>query len=397
MRNKKCFVVMGYGERHDYNSGKKINLDIVYKDIIKPAVVACGYECVRGDEVLDSCLIDKSMYYGILESDLVIADLTTLNPNAIYELGVRHGVKKFRTVIMMENHDQFFFDLNHIRTITYSYYSNANRFCKEAEKVRNRLVDIIRAIDKKEQVDSPLYSFINDLQEPLRQGSRNHLRKSRKSLYERIIKAVDLKRNKKFKKAYVEFKALSIDHPSDPFFKQQMALCLYKSNTSSLELLDQAFHILKPLSKSIDPETNGIIGAIFKSRYYLSNNKKDLNSAINAYKKAYVIYSDSYTGENYAFCLLEKSLLVSGEEKNELKVMSRSIYREIFKKYQHIDLSEINTEYELWIIASLASCCLVLKKKKDYEIYDSFFLSKANVMMKSSYSKQKERLVELLK
>lgn len=92
---------MGYGIRPDLSSGKKINLDRIYYEIIKPAVIESGFECIRGDEVLDSGLIDESMYYGILESDLVVADLTTLNPNAIYELGVRHGVRKNRTIIMI--------------------------------------------------------------------------------------------------------------------------------------------------------------------------------------------------------------------------------------------------------------------------------------------------------
>lgn len=112
---------MGYGTRPDLSSGKKINLDRIYHEIIKPAVTESGFECIRGDEVLDSGLIDESMYYGILESDLVVADLTTLNPNAIYELGVRHGVRKNRTIIMMETGDKFFFDLNHNRTLTCNY------------------------------------------------------------------------------------------------------------------------------------------------------------------------------------------------------------------------------------------------------------------------------------
>ena len=132
MAPKRCFVVMGYGVRSDLSSGKKINHDRVYKEIIKPVVTESGYECIRGDEVLDSGLIDESMYYGILESDLVVADISTLNPNAIYELGVRHGVRRFRTIIMMETGDKFFFDLNHNRTLTYTYFRKMSLFDTEA-------------------------------------------------------------------------------------------------------------------------------------------------------------------------------------------------------------------------------------------------------------------------
>ena len=167
MGTKRCFVVMGYGIRPDNSSGKKINLDRVYQEIIRPVVIECGYECIRGDEVPDSGLIDESMYYGILESDLVVADISTLNPNAIYELGVRHGVRKFRTIIMMESQDKFFFDLNHNRTITYSYHRTRKVFDLEAQKVRDRLKNIILEIEKKGQTDSPLYHFVPDLNEPV--------------------------------------------------------------------------------------------------------------------------------------------------------------------------------------------------------------------------------------
>ena len=42
MADKRCFVVMGYGVRNDLSSGKQINLDRVYHEIIKPVVVDCG-------------------------------------------------------------------------------------------------------------------------------------------------------------------------------------------------------------------------------------------------------------------------------------------------------------------------------------------------------------------
>lgn len=208
MTRKRCFVVMGYGIRPDLSSGKKINLDRVYLDIIKPVVTTCGYECIRGDEVLDSGLIDESMYYGILESDLVVADISTLNPNAIYELGVRHGVRRFRTIIMMESKDQFFFDLNHNRTITYAYHRKDAKFLAEAEKVKARLKGVIESIEANEQIDSPLYKFVNDLQEPQRIGTKNNKKKESKPIFERIKEATDLRKKEHYKEAYALFEAL---------------------------------------------------------------------------------------------------------------------------------------------------------------------------------------------
>jgi hypothetical protein len=388
---------MGYGVRPDLSSGKKINLDRVYQEIIKPVVTECGYECIRGDEVLDSGLIDESMYYGILESDLVVADISTLNPNAIYELGVRHGVRRFRTIIMMETGDKFFFDLNHSRTLTYTYFRRKDTFGSEAEKVKERLKGIIQNIEANEQVDSPLYTFVNDLQEPQRAEASRSIKTESKPIYERISEASNLRRKEHYAEAYAMFEALSKDIPSDPYFRQQLALCTYKQDESSIELLDKAYRILEPIAETVDPETNGLIGAIFKRRFEITKAKEDINKAVNSYKKAYNIYADNYNGENYAFCLLlAASVCTDKDQKIEFKILSRHIYREVFDANKDFFDEEINTDYEKWILASLAASAKVLNKIDLYEKYEGQFLSKADNMMKSSYRQQMEQLTKLL-
>lgn len=397
MVRKRCFVVMGYGIRPDLSSGKRINLDKVYHEIIRPIVIECGYECIRGDEVLDSGLIDESMYYGILESDLVVADISTLNPNAIYELGVRHGVRRFRTIIMMETGDKFFFDLNHNRTLTYTYYRRKNAFNLEAERIKERLKGIIYNIEANEQVDSPLYTFINDLEEPHRTEGVKAQKKDSKPIFERISEASNLRRKEHYVEAYALFEALSKDIPSDPYFKQQMALCTYKQDESSLELLDKAYSILEPMAETIDPEINGLLGAIFKRRFKITNSREDIDKAVSSYKKAYNIYADNYNGENYAFCLmLAASVCTEEEQKEELKILSRHIYREVFEAHKDYAEGEINTDYEKWIIASLAASAKVLNKHDLYKKYEELFLSKADKMMKSSYQQQMEMLKKIL-
>lgn len=398
MSYKRCFVVMGYGIRPDNSSGKKINLDRVYHEIIRPVVIECGYECIRGDEVPDSGLIDESMYYGILESDLVVADISTLNPNAIYELGVRHGVRKFRTIIMMESQDKFFFDLNHNRTITYSYHCTRKVFDLEAQKVRDRLKNIILEIEKKGQTDSPLYHFVPDLNEPVRGGKVSSKEGDSKTVYQRIKEATNLRKKAAFEEAFTLFETLSRDIPSDIFFRQQMALCKYKSKKpSELESLQEALNILEPISKSIDPETNGLIGAIHKRMFLLNGCIDELDMAIEAYKKAYFLYEDYYNGENYAFCqLLKSTIITNSDEINALKFISKQTYKDVFEKNKDIDEEEINTEYEVWILATLASCALVLGDIERTSKYEKMFLAKADNMMKSSFREQKQKLLEIL-
>lgn len=390
---------MGYGIRYDLSSKKKIDLDAIYRDIIKPAVISCDYECIRGDEVLDSGLIDESMYYGILESDLVVADITTLNPNAIYELGVRHGVRRFRTIIMMESGDKFFFDLNHNRTLIYTYYKKNKQYSEEVEAVKDRLTKMIQEIDKHEQIDSPLYKFVPDLKEPQRQNKEGIMNKDVEPLYKRIKEATDLRRRRHFEEAYGLYKQLSNEIPSDPYFKQQMALCAYKSmKPSEAESLDLAESILKPISETIDPETNGLLGAIYKRKFFITGLRDNLDEAIKYYKQSYNLFVDYYTGENYAFCLLLKaSKEEEPEVKEELRAIAKHIYREVYNSFKSYNVDEVNSEYEIWQIASLASCTLALGKEEESKKYENSFLEKADKMMKSSYYEQKEKFIKLLK
>ena len=397
MAQKTCFVVMGYGTRIDLTTGKRIDLDKIYQEIIKPAVESCGYKCIRGDEVLDSGLIDESMYYGILESDLVVADLTTLNPNAIYELGVRHGVRKRMTIIMMETHDKFFFDLNHIRTITYNYGKRSITH-KEAETVKERLANIIHAIEDENQTDSPLYKYVDGLSEP----SFSEIQGTKKrngQLFERIREAIILRKKKDFAKAKKMFKALSEEVPSERYFRQQWALCTYKDQEPTvIESLHEAETILKPVSETIDPETNGLQGAIYKRLYQETSDCKYLDKAIESYSKAYNLYDDYYTGENYAYCLNVKASVSSDEEeKEELNAIARLVRKKIYKDNCDIVEEEINTEYEIWMTATLATCAKALGKEEEYKRFEKLFLSKADGFMKDSYGRQQEDLFKLLK
>ncbi len=72
-----CFVVMGFGKKTDFETGRVLDLDKSYKNMIKPAVEATGLQCIRADEIVHSGLIDVPMYEQLLKADVVVADLST--------------------------------------------------------------------------------------------------------------------------------------------------------------------------------------------------------------------------------------------------------------------------------------------------------------------------------
>lgn len=398
MADKSCFVVMGYGQRLDPITGKKVDLNKIYFDIIKPIAIECGYNCYRGDEIPDSGIIDVSMYYGILDADLVIADITTLNPNAIYELGVRHGVRKRKTIVMMEQSNKFFFDLNHVRNLQYEYHSRGKVWKIEVEKVKNALKERIEYLDQQDEKDSPLYTFIDDLCEPQKLSKQEFYGDKGIPLYERVRTAINARRTKQYKKALELFEELNKQYPADTFFIQQKALCTYKLKQPTEEVsYIEALNILKPISESIDPETNGLIASIHKRLFILQGNMNHLDTAIEELEKAYGLYHGYYNGDNLAYCLnLKASVVEDKEVREELNIEARRIRKEIICKNRDIIAEEIDTEEEIWLISTLANSYFALNKKEEASKYENIFLSKADRDMKNSYLEQKERLLKLL-
>src|SRR5215468_4355531 len=130
-----CFVVMGFGKKTDFETGRVLDLDQSYLALIKPAVEAAGLRCIRADEIVHSGLIDVPMYEQLLNANVVVADLSTSNKNAFYELGVRHALRPYTTVVIAEDGIKTFpFDLNHVLVRQYKHlgedigYSEVMRF-----------------------------------------------------------------------------------------------------------------------------------------------------------------------------------------------------------------------------------------------------------------------------
>lgn len=94
-----CFVVMpirkeGTPEHTHYRA--------FYEEILRPILVAQGYEVVRADEVAKSGAITKDIVLRLSTAELVVADLTDLNPNVFYEVGVRHSLRGDGTIMILD-------------------------------------------------------------------------------------------------------------------------------------------------------------------------------------------------------------------------------------------------------------------------------------------------------
>src|SRR5687767_12034404 len=163
-----CFVVMGFGKKTDFETGRTLDLDKTYRNIIKPAAQAARLECIRADEIVHSGIIDVPMYDQLLNADVVVADLSTSNKNAFYELGVRHALRPFTTVVIAEDGIKTFpFDVSHVAVRQYHHLGEDIGF-EEVMRFREQLTKAIKEIFNKDPraKDSPVYTFLNDLTPP---------------------------------------------------------------------------------------------------------------------------------------------------------------------------------------------------------------------------------------
>lgn len=403
---KLCFVIMGYGKKTDIYSGKTYDLDKTYLNIIKPAVEETGLECIRGDEIQESGLIDKSVYTLLLHTNLVIADITTFNPNAIYELGVRHAARPFSTIILKEKHDSIPFDLSHNKIFHYEHMGN-DIGATEAKRCIRELKSLIDNVINKPETDSPFFQYISSIK-PYILPEKEYISviKELANKEKHVFAIVEQAKSEMNSSNFIEAKKLWAKAlqkiENEPYFIQQYALATYKSKEpSERTALQDASNIINKLdpNNTNDPETLGIIGAIYKRLWLIDNDIEHLNRAIDYYRKGFQINNDYYMGENYALCLDFKALSEENDKEKiyytiEAKKTREKIIITIKKIFEQDNFEQRNDVK--WIYATYSIC--LLASEKSYEKYEKLFLSKLEAdWEKETYELSKKHILEINK
>jgi hypothetical protein len=363
-----CFVVMGYGQKTDFQQNKSFDLDKSYRNIIKPAVEAAGYACERADDIQHAGVIDVPMYEKLLTADLVVADLSTANVNAFFDLGVRYALRPRTTIVIAEKNLKIPFDMGHVLVRHYEHLGPGIEF-EEVLRMRDALTEACKAVVAGGRVDSPVYTFIADLTAPLRKSAptaaeapgsirmeegklgvreldavaeatspaeKAALTKPYATLMDSALKA---RAEGKFETARDILRGLRAVQGNivDPFVVQQLALVTYKAakpdpTTALLDARD-ALAVLDPEASS-DPETLGLWGAIHKrlwDRPELPQKERmaALDKAIWAHEKAFYLKNDFYNGNNLSFLLYARAATQAGEEATADRVQARRMARRV--------------------------------------------------------------------
>jgi O-acetyl-ADP-ribose deacetylase (regulator of RNase III) len=144
-----CFVIMPFGQKVDI-AGQVIEFDSIYERLIKPAVQEAEFNPVRCDEVEEAGFIHRKMLEHIWAADVAVVDISALNPNVFYELGVRHTLHDAVTVLLRRKGTEVPFNIANLNVIEYDetdpdelldVQSKIVRFIRNG--LRNRIKDSI--------------------------------------------------------------------------------------------------------------------------------------------------------------------------------------------------------------------------------------------------------------
>jgi tetratricopeptide (TPR) repeat protein len=443
-RQLTCFVVTGFGNKTDYSTGRMLNLDKTYEQLIRPACDKVNVNCFRAIDANLTGSIDSIMYRWIYEADIVIADLSTLNANVFYELGVRHAQRPNTTIIIAESvlMQRIPFDLSSFVIHQYEHggeeigAGEQKRFVTHLSEVMKKIIEVEQrrrkaAAEVSRESDSPVFQFLSGMTPPaydaltyveppvyIPPAQRQKKKvKTGESLASVIDAAETAKKANNLSEAISLFRRAiemqtegKTDGKPDLFLTQRLALVTYKGGEKrdaegnidlkiAIAALQQAEDILVKYCApkiSTDPETLGLSGAINKRLFELNNDIEYLNRAIRFYERGFFVKQDYYNGINVAYMYTQRANLladrydaiVSYGHANMIRQNVVEICRELIDDEEGF----ANRGDKQWVYMTLAEACQGLGRSADEERLAARIESVATEFGMQSYLQQKAKL-----
>nr|WP_228277081.1 TRAFs-binding domain-containing protein [Aliarcobacter cryaerophilus]QEI46235.1 DUF4071 domain-containing protein [Aliarcobacter cryaerophilus] len=373
-----CFVLMPFGKKKD-EEGKIIDFDKIYNDFIKPSIENSDLDPIRADEEQTGGIIHKAMYERLMLCEYAVADLSLLNANVFYELGIRHAIRPYSTITLFESSSRLPFDVNFLRSLPY------DRKLDNLEELKSQLTKkLSNAKSHNKDTDSPLFQLV----EGIKPSNIEHIKTDifRKQVeYNKEIKLkLEILRKEKNLEGLisleneinlktVEFGVLVdlfLSYRAVEAFKNMISLVkkMPKPLQHSIMIQEQlgfalnrinkrddAINVLKEIIKNHgnSSETLGILGRVYKDKYKEALECKDnfmaqgyLKKAIDTYLEGFESdFRDVYPGIN-AITLMD----ISGDERKD-KLLPIVEYALKQKMKQSCDYWDYATLLELSIIS----------------------------------------------
>lgn len=150
IQSKKCFFITPIG---DPKSNEFEKLEGLIDNVLNPVLTEKGYDIIVAHTIQSLGSINDQIFKNIIESDLVISNLTGLNANVMYETAVAHSYGK-PTIMISESGTNLPFDLKTDRTIFF------NDSIKGTGLLKEEIIKKITQLESDSNTDNPIVRVI---------------------------------------------------------------------------------------------------------------------------------------------------------------------------------------------------------------------------------------------
>ncbi len=211
---KTCFIIMPISDHIDY---KALHFKYVYEDIIKKAIEEANknlefdLEPLRADDRKGTQLIHADIIKNCVESEFAICDISSKNPNVMFELGLRQAFGK-PTLIIKDTKTSNIFDINGLR---YIQYDDAMSYRSVLHDIKSIALAIKDTVEPKENDINTIMKLVELNTSPayMKELSKDEILNFFETTFNKIIKKMSNLENKMLSNPYKDTSKITITVP----------------------------------------------------------------------------------------------------------------------------------------------------------------------------------------
>src|SRR5690606_14208783 len=153
---KECFIITPIGKNGSSTYAKTEGL---ISSVLKPVLLEFGFYPLPAHHIDNSGSINKQSIDKIVNGELVIANLTEINPNVMYELAVRHSFGK-KVITLAEEETKLPFDIVDQRTI---FYEDSMLGVDILKPRLSKAIESLLKEDESKLISNPVYDAVKQV------------------------------------------------------------------------------------------------------------------------------------------------------------------------------------------------------------------------------------------
>ncbi len=271
MAKNRCFVIRPIGPK---GSNTRERSEKVFRHIIGRALE--NFEIIRADDIKKPGQITMQIIENIVESPILIADLTDNNANVFYELALRHALGKPAILIIQEDQiKKVPFDIKDMRIIPYKLEDPDS-----IEEARKEITEYAKAIEDKISSGNIISNYVTlaPVSEPkgpddirVTLGTINIGNRFRYELIEPFFEKLEMDFKGRLERLRKSFQKLMEESQRKDYLKRVTVKSAFTSDPEAHELIEKLFCdveiIILELSQAmLDEDEDKISSALEKWR-----------------------------------------------------------------------------------------------------------------------------------